>query len=61
MNPQTLLRFLPSKALAGLHLTQIVMDEMPESFDVIVARHPRFSDEPLQKGVISQLEEHHID
>ncbi|MGR5092333.1 LysR family transcriptional regulator [Vibrio maritimus] len=52
--------FLPSRAIAGLNVTRIDMSESPEPFDVIAAWHPRYSEEPLQKWVVSLLEEQYL-
>ncbi|EHU0383044.1 LysR family transcriptional regulator [Vibrio cholerae] len=53
--------FLPSRAVNGLNVTRIDMSESPESFDVIAAWHPRYSDDPLQKWVVSLLEEKYLE
>ncbi len=53
--------FLPSRAVDGLNVTRIDMSESPESFDVIAAWHPRYSDDPLQKWVVSLLEEKYLE
>ncbi|MCL9777380.1 LysR family transcriptional regulator [Vibrio methylphosphonaticus] len=52
--------FLPSRAIEGLSVTKIDMSESPEPFDVIAAWHPRYSDDPLQKWVVSLLEEQYF-
>ncbi|MGV2987435.1 LysR family transcriptional regulator [Vibrio sp. E150_011] len=53
--------FLPSRAVEGLNVTQIDMSESPEPFDVIAAWHPRYSGDPLQKWVVSLLEEKYLE
>lgn len=53
--------FLPSRAIEGLNVTQVNMSESPEPFDVIAAWHPRYSDDPLQKWVVSLLEEKYFE
>jgi len=52
--------FLPSRAIEGLNVTQINMSESPDPFDVIAAWHPRYSDDPLHKWVVSLLEEKYL-
>ncbi|ABX48907.1 LysR family transcriptional regulator [Shewanella sp. SP2S2-4] len=52
--------FLPSRAVEGLNVTQIVMSESPEPFDVIAAWHPRYSNDPLQKWIVSLLKEKYL-
>ncbi len=47
--------FLPSRAIKGLDLIEIELKQSPEPFDVIAAWHPRYSEDPLQKWVISKL------
>ncbi|MFM2601168.1 LysR family transcriptional regulator [Vibrio fortis] len=49
--------FLPSRAIEGFNVTQINMSESPDPFDVIAAWHPRYSDDLLQKWIVSLLEE----
>lgn len=48
--------FLPSRAIKGLDIVTIPLEQSPDSFDVIAAWHPRYNDDPLQKWVISLLE-----
>lgn len=48
--------FLPSRALKGVDIVEIPLEQSPDSFDVIAAWHPRYNDDPLQKWVISLLE-----
>jgi len=47
--------FLPSRAINGLNLTVIPLDQTPDKFDVIAAWHPRYNEDSLQKWVISML------
>jgi DNA-binding transcriptional LysR family regulator len=49
--------FLPSRALQGLDLIKIHLDQIPEPFDVIAAWHPRYNEDALQLWVVSLLEE----
>lgn len=48
--------FLPSRAIIGLDLIKIDLEQSPDSFDVIAAWHPRYNDDALQKWVISLLQ-----
>lgn len=48
--------FLPSRAIKGLDLVEIALEQSPDKFDVIAAWHPRYSDDALQRWVISLLE-----
>lgn len=48
--------FLPSRAIKGLDLVEIDLEQSPDKFDVIAAWHPRYNDDALQKWVISLLE-----
>lgn len=48
--------FLPSRAITGLDLIEIKLEQSPENFDVIAAWHPRYSEDALQKWVISLLQ-----
>lgn len=48
--------FLPSRAIKGLDLVEIALEQSPDKFDVIAAWHPRYSDDALQRWVISMLE-----
>ena len=48
--------FLPSRAIEGLNLLEIKLEQSPESFDVIAAWHPRYNEDALQKWVISKLQ-----
>lgn len=48
--------FLPSRAIEGLDLIEIKLEQSPESFDVIAAWHPRYNEDALQKWVISKLQ-----
>ncbi len=56
LNTTDSIAFLPSRAIEGLNLVTIPMEQSPESFDVIAAWHPRYNDDPLQKWVTSLLE-----
>ncbi|WP_028775298.1 LysR family transcriptional regulator [Shewanella waksmanii] len=47
--------FLPSKAIAGLDLTTIELEQAPQPFDVIAAWYPRYNDDALQKWMVSKL------
>lgn len=47
--------FLPSRAIKGLDLVEIPLENSPDKFDVIAAWHPRYNDDALQKWVISML------
>ncbi|MAD14977.1 MAG: LysR family transcriptional regulator [Alteromonadaceae bacterium] len=49
--------FLPSRAIQGLDLIEIELEQSPSPFDVIAAWHPRYNDDALQSWVISLLEE----
>jgi len=51
--------FLPSKAIKGLNLIEIELEQSPEPFDVIAAWHPRYNDEALQQWVVSLLKAQH--
>ncbi|WP_299665011.1 LysR family transcriptional regulator [uncultured Psychromonas sp.] len=48
--------FLPSRAIKGLDLIEIKLEESPDKFDVIAAWHPRYSEDALQRWVISMLQ-----
>lgn len=48
--------FLPSRAIEGLDLIEIKLEQSPEPFDVIAAWHPRYNEDALQKWVISKLQ-----
>ena len=48
--------FLPSRAIKGLDVVTIELEESPDSFDVIAAWHPRYNDDPLQKWLVSLLD-----
>jgi DNA-binding transcriptional LysR family regulator len=48
--------FLPSRAIKGLDVVTIPLEQSPDSFDVIAAWHPRYHDDPLHKWVISLLD-----
>jgi len=48
--------FLPSRAIKGLDLVEISLEQSPDKFDVIAAWHPRYNDDALQKWVISLLQ-----
>ncbi|MGF1701689.1 LysR family transcriptional regulator [Photobacterium makurazakiensis] len=48
--------FLPSRAIKGLDIVEIPLEQSPDSFDVIAAWHPRYNDDQLQKWVISLLD-----
>lgn len=47
--------FLPSKAIKGLNLVEIPLAQSPEPFDVIAAWHPRYSEDALQRWLLSKL------
>jgi DNA-binding transcriptional LysR family regulator len=47
--------FLPSRAIKGLNLVEIPLDQAPDKFDVIAAWHPRYNEDSLQKWVVSML------
>ncbi len=47
--------FLPSRAIKSLDLVEITLAQSPDKFDVIAAWHPRYSDDALQKWVLSLL------
>jgi len=47
--------FLPSRAIKGLNLVEIQLDQTPDKFDVIAAWHPRYNEDALQKWVVSML------
>lgn len=47
--------FLPSRAIIGLDLVEITLEQSPDKFDVIAAWHPRYNDDALQRWVISLL------
>lgn len=47
--------FLPSRAIKGLDVVTIPLEQSPDSFDVIAAWHSRYNDDPLHKWVISLL------
>ena len=49
--------FLPAKAIEGLDLTVIDLDQTPEPFNVIAAWHPRYSEDPIQKWIVGKLKE----
>ena len=49
--------FLPSRALQGLDLIKIQLEQSPAPFDVIAAWHPRYNHDALQSWVVSLLEE----
>jgi len=48
--------FLPSRAIKGLNLIEIQLEQSPDPFDVIAAWHPRYNDDALQQWVVSMLE-----
>ncbi|AZG71720.1 LysR family transcriptional regulator [Shewanella livingstonensis] len=48
--------FLPLRAIKGLDVVTLELEQSPDSFDVIAAWHPRYHDDPLQKWVISLLD-----
>lgn len=50
-----LIAFLPSRAIKGLDLIEIPLEQSPNTFDVIAAWHPRYNEDALQKWVISLL------
>jgi len=47
--------FLPSRAIKGLDLVEITLEQSPDKFDVIAAWHPRYNEDALQRWVISML------
>jgi len=49
--------FLPSRAVKGLGLNKIQLQQSPPPFDVIAAWHPRYNDDPLQNWVTSLLQQ----
>jgi DNA-binding transcriptional LysR family regulator len=52
--------FLPAKAIQGLDLVTIELEDKPESFDVIAAWHPRYNDEALLNWITSLLRERYL-
>ena len=52
--------FLPAKAIEGLDLSVIELEQSPEPFDVIAAWHPRYSDDAIQKWVVDKLNEEYF-
>lgn len=48
--------FLPSRAIKGLGLIEINLEQSPDKFDVIAAWHPRYNEDALQQWVISLLD-----
>lgn len=48
--------FLPSRAIKGLDLVEITLEQTPDKFDVIAAWHPRYNEDALQRWVISILQ-----
>lgn len=48
--------FLPSRAITGLDLVEVTLEQSPKTFDVIAAWHPRYNEDALQKWVISLLD-----
>ena len=48
--------FLPSRAIKGLDLVEITLEQSPDKFDVIAAWHPRYNDDVLQRWVVSLLQ-----
>ncbi|MGS0676986.1 LysR family transcriptional regulator [Shewanella sp. 125m-1] len=48
--------FMPSRAIKGLDVVTIPLEQSPDSFDVIAAWHPRYNEDPIQKWVISLLD-----
>ena len=48
--------FLPSRAIKGLNLVEITLEQSPDKFDVIAAWHPRYNEDALQNWVISLLQ-----
>jgi len=51
------LAFLPSKAIKDSSLVEIITEQKPDPFSVIAAWHPRYHDEPIQKWIVSLLQE----
>ena len=47
--------FLPSRAIKELDLVEIKLEQSPDTFNVIAAWHPRYSEDALQKWVVSLL------
>lgn len=56
LNTTDSIAFLPSRAIKGLDLVEITLEQSPDKFDVIAAWHPRYNEDALQKWVISLLE-----
>ncbi len=56
LNTTDSIAFLPSRAIKGLDVVTIELEESPDSFDVIAAWHPRYNDDPLQKWLVSLLD-----
>lgn len=52
--------FLPSRAITGLNLVEIPLEQCPEPFDVIAAWHPRYNEDALQKWILSKLQVQHV-
>jgi len=48
--------FLPSRAIKGLNMVEITLEQSPDKFDVIAAWHPRYNEDALQRWVISRLQ-----
>ncbi|MEP1446108.1 MAG: LysR family transcriptional regulator [Paraglaciecola sp.] len=48
--------FLPSRAVSGLDLVEIPLEQSPDPFDVIAAWHPRYNDDVLQKWILAKLQ-----
>ena len=48
--------FLPSRAIKGLDLIEIKLEQSPDKFDVIAAWHPRYNEDALQRWVVSMLQ-----
>ncbi len=48
--------FLPSRAIKGLDLIEISLEQSPDKFDVIAAWHPRYNEDALQRWVVSLLQ-----
>lgn len=52
--------FLPTKAIQGLDLVTIELEDKPESFDVIAAWHPRYNDDALLNWIMSLFKAHYF-
>lgn len=55
LNATDAIAFLPSRAIKGLDMVEIKLEQSPDKFDVIAAWHPRYNEDALQRWVISVL------